>query len=94
MAESGPWSRVISYDASGNQTGWTYPGSGTRVTQWNEENRVSRVLQNGQEKSRVPYDGDGERRVHLHHISGEEETAYHDQHLTLRDGRFITNGQG
>ncbi|AUX36278.1 MULTISPECIES: RHS repeat domain-containing protein [Sorangium] len=36
------------------------------------------------------YDGDGERRVHLHRISGEEETAYHDQHLTLRDGRFIT----
>ncbi|HTN89452.1 MAG TPA: RHS repeat-associated core domain-containing protein, partial [Sorangium sp.] len=29
-------------------------------------------------------------RVHLHRISGEEETAYHDQHLTLRDGRFIT----
>ncbi|WP_437731974.1 RHS repeat domain-containing protein [Sorangium sp. So ce1335] len=28
--------------------------------------------------------------MHLHHISGEEETAYHDQHLTLRDGRFIT----
>ncbi|XXZ10948.1 hypothetical protein WMF18_32890 [Sorangium sp. So ce315] len=36
------------------------------------------------------YDGDGERRVHLHHVSGEEETAYHDQHLTLRDGRFVT----
>ncbi|HTN89450.1 MAG TPA: hypothetical protein VL242_37495 [Sorangium sp.] len=38
----------------------------------------------------VLFDGDGERRVHLHRISGEEETAYHDQHLTLRDGRFIT----
>ncbi|CAN97151.1 conserved carbohydrate-binding protein, Rhs family [Sorangium cellulosum So ce56] len=23
-------------------------------------------------------------------MSGEEETAYHDQHLTLRDGRFVT----
>ncbi|KYF76640.1 hypothetical protein BE11_11925, partial [Sorangium cellulosum] len=90
VAESGPWPRVIGYDASGNQTGWTYPGSGTRVVEWNEENRVSRVLQNGQETSRVLYDGDGDRRVHLHHISGEEETAYHDQHLTLRDGRFIT----
>ncbi|WP_437587639.1 RHS repeat domain-containing protein [Sorangium sp. So ce1000] len=90
VAESDPWPRVISYDASGNQTGWTYPGSGTRVTSWNEENRVSQVLQNGQLKSRMLYDGDGERRVHLHHVSGEEETAYHDQHLTLRDGRFVT----
>ncbi|KYF62435.1 hypothetical protein BE15_18595 [Sorangium cellulosum] len=90
VAESGPWSRVIRHDASGNQTGWTYPGSGTRVTEWNEENRVSRVRQNGQELSRMLYDGDGARRVHLHHVSGEEETAYHDQHLTLRDGRFIT----
>ncbi|MGK4000061.1 hypothetical protein [Sorangium sp. So ce1024] len=31
VAESSPWARVISYDASGNQTGWTYPGSGTRT---------------------------------------------------------------
>ncbi|WP_437990605.1 RHS repeat domain-containing protein [Sorangium sp. So ce145] len=90
VAESAPWSRVISYDASGNQTGWTYPGSGTRATEWNEENRVTRVSQNGQVLSRMLYDGDGERRVHLHHVSGEEETAYHDQHLTLRDGRFVT----
>ncbi|WP_438032864.1 SpvB/TcaC N-terminal domain-containing protein [Sorangium sp. So ce204] len=90
VAESAPWSRVISYDASGNQTGWTYPGSGTRATEWNEENRVARVTQNGQVLSRMLYDGDGERRVHLHHVSGEEETAYHDQHLTLRDGRFVT----
>ncbi|WP_437759583.1 RHS repeat-associated core domain-containing protein [Sorangium sp. So ce1389] len=90
VAESMPWPRVISYDDSGNQTGWVYRGSTTRVTEWNEENRVSRVSQNGQELSRVLYDGDGERRVHLHRISGEEEAAYHDQHLTLRDGRFIT----
>ncbi|WP_437631897.1 SpvB/TcaC N-terminal domain-containing protein [Sorangium sp. So ce854] len=90
VAESSPWVRVIRYDASGNQTGWTYPGAGTRVTEWDEENRVRRVSQNGQELSRVLYDGDGERRVHQHHVSGEEETAYHDQHLTLRDGRFVT----
>ncbi|MGK3963945.1 SpvB/TcaC N-terminal domain-containing protein [Sorangium sp. So ce1667] len=90
VAESMPWPRVVSYDDSGNQTGWVYRGSTTRVTEWNEENRVTRVSQNGQELSRVLYDGDGERRVHLHRISGEEETAYHDQHLTLRDGRFIT----
>ncbi|MGK4000057.1 RHS repeat-associated core domain-containing protein [Sorangium sp. So ce1024] len=60
------------------------------MTEWNEENRVSRGRQNWQELSRVLYGGDGERRVHLHHVSGEEETAYHDQHLTLRDGRFVT----
>ncbi|AGP40327.1 hypothetical protein [Sorangium cellulosum] len=92
VAESMPWPRVMSYDASGNQTGWVYRDATRRTTAWNEENRVSRVSQNGQELSRVLYDGDGdgERRVHLHRISGEEETAYHDQHLTLRDGRFIT----
>ncbi|WP_438039231.1 RHS repeat domain-containing protein [Sorangium sp. So ce128] len=90
VAESMPWPREMRYDASGNQTGWTYRGSDTRTTDWNEENRVSRVTQNGQVLSRMLYDGDGERRVHLHHVSGEEETAYHDQHLTLRDGRFVT----
>ncbi|WP_437575486.1 RHS repeat domain-containing protein [Sorangium sp. So ce887] len=90
VAESDPWPRVISYDASGNQTGWVYRSGATRTTEWNEENRVSRVRQNGQEQSRMLYDGDGARRVHLHYVSGEEETAYHDQHLTLRDGRFIT----
>ncbi|WP_159398003.1 RHS repeat domain-containing protein [Sorangium cellulosum] len=89
-AESRPWPRVMSYDGSGNQTGWVYDGSQRRTTEWNEENRVTRVAQNGQELSRMLYDGDGERRVHFHHVSGEEETAYHDQHLTLRDGRFIT----
>ncbi|CAN97153.1 RhsA protein precursor [Sorangium cellulosum So ce56] len=90
VAESMPWPREMRYDASGNQTGWTYRGSDTRTTDWNEENRVTRVTQNGQVLSRMLYDGDGERRVHLHHVSGEEETAYHDQHLTLRDGRFVT----
>ncbi|WP_437895320.1 RHS repeat-associated core domain-containing protein [Sorangium sp. So ce124] len=68
----------------------TYSKPDTRTTDWNEENRVTRVSQNGQVLSRMLYDGDGERRVHLHHVSGEEETAYHDQHLTLRDGRFVT----
>ncbi|AUX48453.1 hypothetical protein SOCE26_099870 [Sorangium cellulosum] len=90
VAESRTWPRVMSYDGSGNQTGWVYDGSQRRTTEWNEENRVTRVAQNGQELSRMLYDGDGERRVHFHHVSGEEETAYHDQHLTLRDGRFIT----
>ncbi|WP_437494995.1 SpvB/TcaC N-terminal domain-containing protein [Sorangium sp. So ce1014] len=90
VAESDPWPRMISYDASGNQTGWVYRSGATRTTEWNEENRVSRVSQNGQELSRMLYDGDGARRVHLHRVSGEEETAYHDQHLTLRDGRFVT----
>ncbi|WP_437911069.1 toxin TcdB middle/N-terminal domain-containing protein [Sorangium sp. So ce327] len=89
VAESAPWLREMRYDASGNQTGWTYP-AGTRTTDWNEENRITRVTQNTQVLSRMLYDGDGERRVHLHYVSGEEETAYHDQHLTLRDGRFVT----
>ncbi|WP_437759581.1 RHS repeat domain-containing protein [Sorangium sp. So ce1389] len=39
------------------------PGLETRVTEWNEQNRVSRVSQNWQELSRVLYDGDGERRI-------------------------------
>ncbi|WP_437324816.1 RHS repeat domain-containing protein [Sorangium sp. So ce381] len=73
VAESMPWPREMRYDASGNQTGWTYRGSDTRTTDWNEENRVTRVSQNGQVLSRMLYDGDGERRVHLHHVSGEEE---------------------
>ncbi|WP_437334094.1 hypothetical protein [Sorangium sp. So ce394] len=40
--------------------------------------------------SRALYDGAGERRVHLHRVAGEEETAYVDQHLVVRNGVTAT----
>ncbi|WP_437951430.1 hypothetical protein WME98_11790 [Sorangium sp. So ce296] len=75
VAESLPWPRVMSCDASGNQIGWVYRDATRRTTDWNEENRVSRVSQNGQELSRVLYGGDGERRVHLHRTRASRRTT-------------------
>ncbi|WP_437286880.1 hypothetical protein [Sorangium sp. So ce406] len=41
--------------------------------------------------SRALYDGAGERRVHRHGVvAGEEETAYVDQHLVVRNGVVAT----
>ncbi|WP_437997659.1 hypothetical protein WMF26_44235 [Sorangium sp. So ce185] len=48
------------------------------------------VHENEQELSRALYDGAGERRVHLHRVAGEEETAYVDQHLVVRNGVTAT----
>ena len=57
---------------------------------WTEEDRIREVRRNTQLLSKALYDGEGTRRVHLHHVSHQEETAYLGQHLTLRDGKYIT----
>ncbi|MGK3988335.1 RHS repeat-associated core domain-containing protein [Sorangium sp. So ce136] len=55
-----------------------------------EDNRLVSVSENRQALSRALYDGSGERRVHLHGVAGEEETAYVDQHLVVRNGVVAT----
>ncbi|WP_437936687.1 RHS repeat domain-containing protein [Sorangium sp. So ce341] len=89
-AESQPRLRELFYDANGNHKEWKYHGSPQRVLSWDEDNRLVSVRENGQELSRALYDGAGERRVHLHLVAGEEETAYVDQHLVVRNGVTAT----
>ncbi|WP_437991057.1 RHS repeat domain-containing protein [Sorangium sp. So ce145] len=89
-AESQPRLRELSYDANGNHKQWKYRGNLQRTLSWDEDNRLVSVSENGQEMSRALYDGAGERRVHLHRVAGEEETAYVDQHLVVRNGVIAT----
>ncbi|HMA96097.1 MAG TPA: toxin TcdB middle/N-terminal domain-containing protein [Polyangiaceae bacterium] len=81
---------ALTYDASGNQTNRLYRNSEPRTITWDADDRVKVVNLNGQDMSIMRYDGSGERAVHFHHVSGLEETAYMDQHLTIRDGRYHT----
>ncbi|WP_437527421.1 hypothetical protein WME79_42770 [Sorangium sp. So ce726] len=74
-AESQPRLRKLFYDANGNHKPWKYRGSPQHTLSWDEDNRLVSVSENGQEMSRALYDGAGERRVHLHRVAGEEETA-------------------
>ncbi|WP_242515706.1 SpvB/TcaC N-terminal domain-containing protein [Sorangium cellulosum] len=90
VAESQPRLRELRYDASGRQIEWRYRGSPQRSLEWDEDGRLVLVKENNQEISRALYDGAGERRVHLHRVAGEEETAYVDQHLVLRNGQYAT----
>ncbi|MGK3969872.1 RHS repeat-associated core domain-containing protein [Sorangium sp. So ce118] len=82
--------RELFYDANGNHKEWRYRNSPQRTLSWDEDNRLVSVSENGQEMSRALYDGAGERRVHLHRVAGEEETAYVDQHLVVRNGVVAT----
>jgi RHS repeat-associated protein len=84
--------RVISYDASGNQTSWVIgqTTSDQRVTTFDEENRITTVFDQGHNLSQVLYDGSGERAVRLHLAGGEEEAAYFGPNLTVRDGDIPT----
>ncbi|WP_431216257.1 RHS repeat-associated core domain-containing protein [Puia sp. P3] len=54
-------SQTYTYDADGNETGWTDDKTGQRQKMvWDEENRLRSVSENGQLNSYV-YDADGER---------------------------------
>ncbi|XYH97300.1 SpvB/TcaC N-terminal domain-containing protein [Sorangium sp. So ce1128] len=89
-SETQPRLRELSYDANGNHKQWKYRNSPQRTLSWDEDNRLVSVTENTQELSRALYDGSGERRVHLHRVAGEEETAYVDQHLVVRNGVVAT----
>ncbi|XYH97307.1 RHS repeat-associated core domain-containing protein [Sorangium sp. So ce1128] len=89
-SETQPRLRELSYDANGNHKQWKYRNSPQRTLSWDEDNRLVSVTENTQELSRALYDGARERRVHLHRVAGEEETAYVDQHLVVRNGVVAT----
>ena len=89
-AESLDFARAFQYDPSGNQIESVYRGSDRRLITWNEDDQIKTVVKNGQELNRSLYDARGQKAVHLHRVSGMEETAYLGPHLTFRDGKYLT----
>jgi len=89
-AESLDFARAFQYDARGNQIESVYRGSDRRLITSNGDDQIKTVVKNGQELNRSLYDGRGQKAVHLHRVSGMEETAYLGPHLTIRDGKYLT----
>lgn len=76
-----------SYDANGNQTGWTDDTSGQRREMvWDEENRLQSVFVNGHEEA-YKYDADGERAIKR---GPQGETAYINQYYSMRNRQIGT----
>ena len=79
--------QTFSFDANGNQTGWTDDVSGQRRTiTWDDENRVQSLFDNGHEKS-YKYDDGGERVIKR---GPQGETAYVNQFFTMRNREIGT----
>jgi RHS repeat-associated protein len=75
--------RSFTYDANGNQAGWTHDQNGTRRTiVWDEENRIQSVFDNGHEKT-YKYDDQGQRLIKR---GPQGETVYVNQFFTDRPG--------
>ena len=75
--------RAYTYDANGNQTGWTHDQNGTRRTiVWDEENRIQSLFDNGHEKT-YKYDDQGQRIIKR---GPQGETVYVNQFFTSRPG--------
>jgi RHS repeat-associated protein len=74
--------RTFTYDANGNQTGWTHDLNGTRRTiVWDDENRIQSVFDNGHEKT-YKYNDRGERMLKR---GPQGETAYVNQYFVIRN---------
>ena len=76
--------REVSYDESGNQTGWVYKNSERRELRWDSENRIQAVLHNGQFLTRSLYDARGQRS---NHVTQGQETVTLNQYVTARSGQ-------
>ncbi|MDY6842134.1 MAG: RHS repeat-associated core domain-containing protein, partial [Pseudomonadota bacterium] len=79
--------RTFSYDANGNQLGWTHDTNGTRrqIT-WDDENRIREIGDNGHRLT-YTYDASGQR---LTKRGPQGETGYINQWFTLRNGEVGT----
>jgi len=79
--------RTFSYDANGNQTGWTHDNNGTRRTiDWDEENRIQTISDNGHTMY-YTYNDAGERVIKR---GPQGETVYVNQYFTMRNGQIGT----
>lgn len=75
--------RTYTYDANGNQLGWTHDKNGTKRTiLWNEENRAEEIADNGHVKT-YKYDDQGNRTIKR---GPQGETVYVNQFYTQRPG--------
>lgn len=76
--------RLFSYDANGNQTGWTSTQNSTRRNIiWDEENRIRTLTDNGNNTSHYLYDHSNTRIIK----TGEQgETHYINNYFVIRDG--------
>jgi len=75
--------RTYTYDANGNQLGWTHDTNGTRRDiVWDDENRIQSVFDNGHEKT-YKYDDKGQRMIKR---GPQGETVYVNQFFTDRPG--------
>jgi YD repeat-containing protein len=79
--------RTFTYDANGNQTGWTHNQNGTRRNiVWDDENRIQSVFDSGHEKT-YKYDDQGQRLIKR---GPQGETVYVNQFFTDRPGANAT----
>ncbi|MGH9893456.1 MAG: RHS repeat domain-containing protein, partial [bacterium] len=75
--------RAYTYDANGNQLGWTHDQNGTRRTiVWDDENRIQEVSDQGHVKT-YKYDDQGNRLIKR---GPQGETVYVNQFYTQRPG--------
>ncbi|WP_224055630.1 SpvB/TcaC N-terminal domain-containing protein [Vibrio penaeicida] len=86
-AASNIGNRTFSYDANGNQMGWTNDDNGTRRNiVWDEENRIRTVTDNGHTSTYI-YDAGGERVIKS---TSQGETRYINAYLVVRAGKVAT----
>ena len=83
------YDRVVEYDASGNQTQWTFRDQ-VRQVEWNEDDQIKRTIKNSQDVTKTLYDAQGNKAVHVHFLPQQWETAYLGPNITIRNGEFVT----
>jgi RHS repeat-associated protein len=80
-------SHTFSYDADGNQLGWTDDKNGTRrIMLWDEDNRIAEIDDNG-ERSKYTYDAKGERIIK---VARQGETVYVNQYYVVRNRSIVS----
>lgn len=79
--------RTFTYDANGNQSGWTDDGNGQRRTiVWDEDNRMQSLADNGHEET-YKYNADGTRVIKR---GPQGETVYVNPFFTMRNKEIGT----
>jgi RHS repeat-associated protein len=79
--------RTFTYDLNGNQTGWeNTQNANNRVIEWDEENRITTVSDNGHTSYYV-YDAGGERTLKR---SAQGETFYVNPYFVIREGQVAS----
>ena len=79
--------RTFTYDANGNQLGWqSTQNNNHRTIEWDEENRITTISDNGQTSYYV-YDAGGERTLKK---GAQGETFYVNAYFVIRNGQVAS----